>query len=141
MRVCVLTAGRLGRVTSLLSSLVSWLRCVDPSVFPAELPEHQSSGVTSFTTERTKLTCARFSVNERVFPHVHVDVCEGQQTSLVGAPLGAGGAGAGGAATARPLQGRLHGNVSPPQVRIAMATQKQHRLSDEETPPQLLSAL
>lgn len=49
-------------------------------------------------------------------------------TSFVGAPLGAGGAGAGGAAAARPLQGRLHGNVSPPQVGVATATQTQHHL-------------
>lgn len=37
--VCVLTAGRLGRVTS-LSSLVSWEESVEPSVLAAELPEH-----------------------------------------------------------------------------------------------------
>lgn len=49
-------------------------------------------------------------------------------TSLVGASLGAGGAGAGGAAAARPLQGRLHGNVCPPQVRVAAATQTQRCL-------------
>jgi len=53
-------------------------------------------------------------------------------TSLIGASLGAGGAGAGGAAAARPLQRRLHGNVSPPQVRVATATQTQKCLIHEE---------
>lgn len=35
-----LTAGLLGRVTSLPSSLVSWEESVEPSVLAAELPEH-----------------------------------------------------------------------------------------------------
>lgn len=49
-------------------------------------------------------------------------------TSLVGASLGARGAGAGRAAAARPLQGRVHRDVCPPQVRVAMGTQTQQRL-------------
>ncbi len=57
-----------------------------------------------------------------------VCVCVRVCTSFIGASLGAGGAGAGGAATARPLQGCLHGNVSPPQVGVAMVTQTQRCL-------------
>lgn len=39
----VLTAGLLGRVTSLPSSLVSWEESVEPSVLVAELPELHKS--------------------------------------------------------------------------------------------------
>lgn len=49
-------------------------------------------------------------------------------TSLVGTSLRARGAGAGGAAAARPLQGRVHRDVRPPQVRVAVGTQTQQHI-------------
>lgn len=49
-------------------------------------------------------------------------------TSLVGASLRAGGAGAGGAAAACSLQGSVQVHVGPPQVRVATVTQTQRCL-------------
>lgn len=50
-------------------------------------------------------------------------------TSLIGATLGAGRAGAGGATAACPLQGRFYRNVGPPQVGVATTTQTQQSLN------------
>lgn len=57
-------------------------------------------------------------------------VCEftDKLTSLVGASLRAGGAGAGGAAAACSLQGSVQVHVGPPQVRVATVTQTQRCL-------------